>query len=179
MIAGEAVVRAIKAVVAGELGAGRVSTAGGHTWKYHPGLFEQEIDSGDTMFLRAEHHFDIVDGPIQDNAATSESALDSRWVPQMDFTVRVLSAAGKARAGNVLAFQGWVIQAKSVLIEALGFPGNLEWDDSGRATGIVGGCLVAPGGRGGYPIATRGARDCDLWLWELQAMAIFDVEQEV
>lgn len=175
---GEAVLRAIKGVVAGELGSvRRVVTSGGQPLVIHaPEVIEVENPLEERLFLSAGHWFDLQVTPLRDHPATPTNSNSNRAIELLEVVINGLSSGGQGDRFSI-ATQGAVLDVCSKIRQALGWHGNLTVDDRGQQTAIVSGCLVGPGGATGGPVAVIGERDCHLIPWRVSGAAILELEQ--
>jgi hypothetical protein len=176
---GQAILRAVKGIVAGELGTLRkVTGAGGQPLcTYSPAILEVENPIEDRAFFTAGHWFDIVLGDDVGSESTPFTVLGNRSVDSLSFSVELLSSGGKAEDFSIV-LQGSIVDASRKIRAALGYPDNLTVDDRGEQTAIVNGRLGGPGGQI-LPVVRFGQRDCHLMRWRVDCVATLDIEQEV
>ena len=176
---GQAILRAVKGVVAGELGTMRkvVGPGGQPLCTYSPSVLEVENPIEDRAFFFAGHWFDIVIGSEEDSGATSSSVMDSRGLDVVAISIELLSSGGKGDDFSIV-LQGSVLDAGRKIREALGYPDNLTLDDRGQQTAIVSGRLSGPG-NAPNPVVRYGERDCHLMRWRVLCVALLDLQQEV
>lgn len=180
---GVALLRAIRGVVAGELGTTRrvVDADGQPLCTYAPGLLEQVREGlpiEETAFFEAGHWFSIV-VPGYDVHDSTTGVMGSRSIDVMPVAIELLSSCGNDADGEdvEIELQGSIINAGVAIVDALSWPPNLRMDDRGKATGLVDGlCGV---GRQSKPGFVLGVRDCHLQRWVVNAVAIPDRQQEV
>jgi hypothetical protein len=176
---GRAILRAVKGVVAGELGTLRKVTGpgGAPLCTYSPSVLEVDNPIEHRAFFFPGHWFDIV---LADDAADGSSpftVLGNRGIDSLSFSVELLSSGGKGDDFSIV-LQGSVIDASRKIRTALGYPHNLTVDDRGEQTAIVDGRLGGPGGQP-IPVVRFGQRDCHLMRWRVDCVATLDIEQEV
>jgi hypothetical protein len=179
---GEAILRAIKGVVAGELGTLRkvLGSNGERLCEYAPGLLDSEEEPIENQaFFQAGSWFDVRIKPLRPHPSSPGSARSSQAVRQLLVTVELLSSGGNQDDDYTITLQGRLLDTSFALEKALGWPDNLTLDDRGQQTGIVEGCLVSPGTPLGGPVSDYGKRDCHLQRWAVTGVAILDLAQEV
>lgn len=176
---GQALLRAIKGIVAGELGTLRTVTgsSGQPLCTYSPGILEAENPVEDLAFMTAGHWFDLVIGSVDDSAATPFSVMGNRGVDAVLVSVELLSSGGQGDDFSIV-LQGSVLDVGRKIRAALAYPGNLTVDDQGQQTAIVDGRLSGPSGEQPTPVIRYGERDCHLMRWRVLGLATLDLTQE-
>lgn len=179
---GVAILRAIKGVVAGELGATRTVTGPGGQplCQYSPAVLEatDEHPIERFAFFTKAHYFDLQISPMRDHASTSQSNNTNQVHKLLDVAVVGVTSGGKGEDLSI-DMQGEALDVTHAIATALGYRGNLTLDDRNQQTAIVGGCLIGPGGAKGNPVVVMGKRVCHLLSWRVTGSAILDLSQAV
>lgn len=177
---GVAILRAIKGVVAGELGSVRkvVDPGGSPLVRYSPSVIEAEDPLEERLFMGAGHWFSIRPPALRDHPSTPPTKNSNQEHVYLEVVIEGLSSGGQNQDFTI-DMQGEVLNVARAVRSALGFPRNLTVDDRGQQTGIVSGCLVSPNGVSGNPVAQLGERDCHLMRWRVSGVAILDLIQAV
>lgn len=179
---GAAILRAIKGVVAGELGAVRkvVGPGGQPLCTYSPAVLESQAEHPieDLAFFKAGHFFDLRVSPMRDHGSTSISGNGSEVNKLLDIAIEGLTSGGKGQDLSI-DMQGTALDVIHAIATALGYRGNLTVDDRNQQTAIVSGCLVGPNGVPGNPVGVLGERDCHLLRWRVSGAAILQLSQAI
>lgn len=175
---GIALLRAIKGVVAGELGTTRrvVGKGGQPLCVYSPAILEVENPIEDRAFFNAGHWFDIRIGDQDADPANPLSLMGNRGIDDLIVSIELLSSGGQGDDYSIV-LQGGIIDVGTKIRNALSFPRNLTVDDRGQQTGLVDGALRGPGNQP-KPRVVRGERECHLQRWRVQCVAVLDLLQE-
>lgn len=175
---GVALLRAIKGVVAGELGTTRRVVGPGDVplCTYRPSVVEIENPLEEAAFFGAGHWFDLRIGNQYADGSTPESVMGNRAIDLIVVTIELLSSGGQGDDFSIV-LQGGIIDAGTKIRNALAFPRNLTVDDRGQQTALVDGMLRGPG-RDPKPSVIYGDRDCHLQRWRVQGLAVLDHLQE-
>lgn len=117
------------------------------------GMFEPGVMAGDplpgqqskALDYRFTHRFDISILRQSPNAATPISAKASYRIAEFDIAINVwtklkATTLQAAKEGQRAQVEGDI----DVALQALNYPGNLDFTMDGRATGIISGMLLGP-----------------------------------
>lgn len=137
---------AIRELLEGEIGSVRTLPQ----WVFKYGTFIGQPDDAMKAFAldhRYKHRFDVSFAPLQRHGATPLSHKSSVRIDRLDVTIDIVTTLRSTVDEDARNAQRELIEQNAELaLQALMYPGNLEMDSKGRATGLVSGFLQGRNG---------------------------------